>query len=147
MQTTTRSRVEHGHTYFFQVRGRAGDARGAASESSDGAFHAAPLPGKLQNVAAAAGDAQVTLSWDTPPTGDDIVNYDYRQDSGEGFPYTWTTFTDATSSGGKTSYTVSGLTNGILHSFQVRSNNASGSGPASETVSATPTGPPAAPDL
>ena len=135
--------LEYGHTYFFQVRGRAGDARGAASESSDGAFHAAPLPGKLQNVVAVAGNAQVTLSWNAPPAGDNVLNYDYRQDSGDGNGWGgWQNIPITTNS-----HTVSGLTNGILHSFQVRANNSQGNGPASETVTATPIGPPAAPDL
>ena len=134
--------LEYGHTYFFQVRGRAGDARGAASESSDGAFHVAPLPGKLQNVVAVAGNAQVTLSWDDP-NDDTIVNYDYRQDSGDGNGWSgWQNFTSSTYS-----HTVTDLTNGIIHSFQVRANNSQGKGPASETVTATPIGPPAAPDL
>ena len=140
--------LEYGHTYFFQVRGRAGDARGAASDSSDGAFHAAPVPGKLQNVAAAAGNAAVTLSWDDPPAGDNVLNYDYRQDAGGVFPDTWTTIADVISSGGKTSHTVTGLTNGITYSFQVRATNNQGPQDKDlgfDTVSATPTGPPAAP--
>ncbi len=124
------------------MRGRAGDARGAASDSSDGTFHAAPVPGKLQNVAAAAGNAAVTLSWDDP-NDDTILSYDYLQDSGDGNgwgdPQNFTTTTN--------SHTVTGLTNGMLHSFQVRANNNLGPGTASETVSATPQGPPAAPDL
>ena len=140
--------LEYGHTYFFQVRGRAGLARGAASVSSDGAFHAAPVPGKLQNVAAAAGNAAVTLSWDDPPAGDNVLNYDYRRNDGGVFPDTWTTITEVTSSEGKTSHTVTGLTNGITYSFQVRATN--NQGPQDKdlgfhTVTATPSGPAAAP--
>ena len=137
--------LEYGHTYFFQVRGRAGDARGAASDSSNGVFHAAPSPAKLANVVATAGNAKVTLSWDDPPAGDNVLNYDYRQNDGGEFPVTWTNFTEVTSSEGKTSYTVSGLTNSTTYSFQVRARNTVGEGPDSDTVSATPSGPPAAP--
>ena len=134
-------------TYYFQVRGRvtSGDTTeyGETSEVSDGAYHAAPVPGKLKNVAAAAGNAQVTLSWDVPNDGT-IINYDYRIDpdpsDGTSGWTLWQNFTSSTNS-----HTVSGLTNGILHSFQVRANNHLGPGTASETVSATPTGPPAAP--
>ena len=76
---TNGNALDYGHTYFFQLRGKAGDDRGEASESSDGELHTAPKPGKLQNVAAAAGNAQVTLSWDDS-NDDTIVNYDYRID-------------------------------------------------------------------
>ena len=142
----TSNALEYGHTYFFQVRGRAGDARGEASDSSHGAFHAAPVPGKLQNVAAAAGNAAVTLSWDDPPASDNVLNYDYRQDDGDGNGWgEWQTFT--TEPDTPNSYTVTGLKNGNTYSFQVRANSSVGEGPASETVTAAPIGPPAAPDL
>ena len=139
----TSNALEYGHTYFFQVRGRAGDARGEASDPSDGAFHAAPVPGKLQNVAAAAGNAQVTLSWDDP-NDDTIVNYEYRIDpdpvAGTSGWTLWQNFTSSTNS-----HTVTGLTNGTIYSFQVRAGNSGGVGPESDTVEATPSGPPAAP--
>ncbi len=43
------------------------------------------------------------------------------------------------------SHTVTGLTNDVTYSFQVRANNNIGPGTASEVVTATPIGPPAAP--
>ena len=135
---TNTNALDYGHTYFFQVRGRAGDARGAASDSSDGAFHAAPLPGKLQNVTATAGNAQVTLSWDASPARDNVLNYDYRQDSGDGNGWGGWQNIPATNS-----HTVSGLTNGTTYSFQVRANNNQGAGPDSDTVDARPAGRPA----
>ena len=127
------------------MRGRAGDARGAASEPSDGAFHAAPVPGKLQNVTAASGESQqVTLSWNDPPAGDNVINYEYRIDpdpTGVSSGWTlWQTFDND-------SYTVTGLTNGTTYSFQVRANNSQGDGPDSDRVEATPSGPLAAPEL
>ena len=83
----------------------------------------------------------MTLKWDDP-NDSSIINYDYRQDDGSGFPETWTNFTTNTNE-----YTVTGLTNGTEHRFQVRANNNQGAGPESDIVKATPEGPPAAPDL
>ena len=142
---TNSNALEYGHTYFFQVRGKAGSEMGDASLPSDGVFHPAPAPGKLQNVAAASGESQqVTLSWDVPPAGDNVVSYEYRIDpdpvAGTSGWTLWQSFDDV-------SYTVTGLTNGTTYSFQVRANNNQGDGPDSDTVTATPSGPPAAPDL
>ena len=134
-------------TYFFQVRGKAGTETGEASDVSDGAYHrAVTKPAKLTGVTATAGNAQVTLSWDAPPSADNVFNYDYRIDphpSGGSSGWTlWQNFTTSTNS-----HTVTGLTNGSTYSFQVRANNNIGPGTASEVVTATPAGPPAAPDL
>ena len=55
-------------------------------------------------------------------------------------PWSWQSFSTNTNS-----YVVTGLTNGVLYSFQVRAHNLQGDGPPSETVTATPAGLPAAP--
>ena len=132
-------------TYFFQVRGKAGTETGEASDVSDGAYHrAVTKPAKLTGVTATAGNAQVTLSWDAPPSADNVFNYDYRIDpdpSGGSSGWTlWQNFTTSTNS-----HTVTGLTNGTTYSFQVRARNNIDPGPDSDTVHATPIGPPAAP--
>ena len=134
-------------TYFFQVRGKAGTETGEASDVSDGAYHrAVTKPAKLTGVTATAGNAQVTLSWDAPPSADNVFNYDYRIDphpsDGSSGWTGWQRFTT-----NNNSHTVTGLTNGSTYSFQVRANNNIGPGTASEVVTATPAGPPAAPDL
>ena len=114
---------------------------GGASEWSAG-----EVQSQLANVAAAAGNAQVTLAWDNP-NDDTIINYEYRIDpdptGGSGGWTLWQNFTTTTGS----SHTVTGLTNGTTYSFQVRANNNQGAGPESDTVHATPEGPPAAPEL
>ena len=76
-----------------------------------------------------------------PPSSDLVINYDYRQDGGDGWG-DWNQFIATTNS-----RTVTGLSNGATYSFQVRANNNIGEGAESDTVTATPVGPPAAPDL
>ena len=136
-----------GNTYYFQVRGKDNNTPpeyGGASEWSAGEVQRA-APSQLANVAAAAGNAQVTLSWDNP-NDDTIVNYEIRRGGGSGWGK-WETTTSYTMSNGTVTDTVGSLTNGTTYSFQVRAKNLGGDGAASETVTATPKGPPAAPDL
>ena len=137
--------TEVGKTYYLQVRGKdTDDTVGEASDISSGVLQRA-APAKLGNVQAAAGDAQVSLSWDNPNDAT-IANYDYRIDpdpsDGSSGWTGWQRFTTTNNS-----HTVTGLTNGTTYSFQVRANNNQGVGPDSDTVTATPSGPPAAPDL
>ena len=82
-------------------------------------------------LSATAGDGQVTLSW-TAPDGT-VTKYQFRQSSDGGSTYgAWT---DA--SGAATTHTVTGLTNGVAYTFQVRAVNAGGNGEASSAATAT----------
>ena len=87
-------------------------------------------PSEPQNLTATAGDAQVTLAWTAPESGDTPTGYQYRVTvagvSGEWMP---------TSS--DTGQTVTGLTNGTEYTFEVRAMNAAGEGPAAMRM-ATP---------
>ena len=68
-----------GKTYYLQVRGKdTDDTVGEASDLSSGVLQRA-APAKLDNVQAAAGDTQVSLSWENPNDAT-IANYDYRID-------------------------------------------------------------------
>ncbi len=104
----------------------------------------AATPAAPANLSAAAGDAQVALSWDDPGNNT-ITTYQYSTDGG-------TSFTGIGGSGATTTaYTVTSLsngtntplTNGTQYTLAVRAVNASGHGAVS-TVTATP-GTPAAP--
>ena len=153
---------EVGTLYFFQVRGVASgtDEFSGGSDMASAVQRAAPP--QLENFTATVGNGQVTLSWDAPPDIESIFNYDYRKaESGGSFSDDgWTSFTIET--GGANSHVVTELNNGTTYSFQVRANNSipgaadtTGttncnslgicSGPASDTVTVTPQGPPAAP--
>ena len=99
-----------------------------------------PAPAAVTNLAAVAGDQQVTLSWNDP-NNESITTYQYRQstDSGSNWSPNWTNITNSNKN--TTSHTVESLTNDTEYTFEVRAVNATGNG-ASVSASATPTLPP-----
>ncbi len=92
-------------------------------------------PGKPGQPVAEAGDTHVRLTWDPPPRGGTPKDYEVSWDNGR----TWKAI-----GGTMTRYRATGLTNGVLYSFQVRAVNDVGAGPISITT-ATPKSVPAAP--
>jgi titin len=101
---------------------------------------------------ATAGDTEVTLSWTVPGSdgGSAVTEYQYRvsDDAGSTWSPDWTDVPDGSDSGAdrsdERSYTVTGLDNGVLHTFEVRAVNVVGEGaPASAT--STPVTVPEAP--
>jgi uncharacterized repeat protein (TIGR02543 family) len=78
------------------------------------------IPGAPQNFTATPGDTQVTLNWTVPADngGSAITEYEVSKDDGA----SWA------SVGLNTSYTFTGLTNGITYTFKVRAVNSKGPG-------------------
>ena len=92
------------------------------------------LGGAPQNLSAAAGDREVTLTWEPPGSGGAPVEYGYRYKVGTG------AFGDSTTVAGGASarsVTVTGLANGTEHTFEVWARSAAGPGPAA-SAPATP---------
>jgi hypothetical protein len=106
------------------------------------------LPNAPTNLAATAGNAQVSLTW-TAPTfngGSTITDYSLQFSTNSGS--TWTTFADGVSNA--TSATVTGLTNGTAYVFRVAGINANGTGEytvASSSVTPNAASVPGAPTL
>jgi len=96
-------------------------------------------PAKPTGLMAAAGNEQVTLSWDDP-SDSTITGYEYQQKSGtDMFGTTWTTITDSAPGGANaTSYTVPSLVNGTAYTFRIRAVNSAGESDPSDTVEGTP---------
>jgi len=132
--------LTNGTEYSFQVRGVGfiWNARGTIAFREGKESHAvsatpfAPTgPAAPTGLKATAGNRRATLSWDNP-SNSDITKYQYRQGSGS-----WTDI--ANSDADTTSHVVTGLTNDVTYSFQVRAVAGNLNGTPSATVTATPT--------
>ena len=98
------------------------------------------LPDAPTGFEAGVGNAQVGLTWDAPASGANITRHEFRYKTVGSYPTTWTSI--ATSAPGGTneaSFTVTGLTNEIAHTFELRAVNDSGGGAAEEDGPVTPT--------
>ncbi len=140
-----------GGTYAFQVRAVAvtgsppNTVRVENAESDPSDEVSVSLSGTVEtgglsaprNLAAAAGNGEVRLSWTAPAAdgGAAITGYQYQRRAGAGAYGQWTTIPGGSSA---RSYTATGLTNGTLYYFRVRAVNSDGPGPASTEESATP---------
>ena len=97
----------------------------------------APLPSAPVNFQATAGDARVTLTWDTA-NDDTISSWEYQQKHGMGGTYSaWTSITN--SDAGTTAHALENLANDTEYFPRLRALNATGDGAASGGQSATPT--------
>lgn len=91
------------------------------------------LPAYIHNLTAAKGNGSVKLIWSAPYSTSSITKYIIRYGtvSSGAFNSTWT---DNASPGA----TITGLSNGVTYQFRVEAVNANGTGPSSNTVTATP---------
>ncbi len=96
-------------------------------------------PATIDDLSAAAGNAEVTLSWSAPEGNVfPITRYQYQQTTTQGV-YADSPWTDISGGGAVIRYVVSGLTNGTRYYFRVRAVSEVGMGEASNEESATPT--------
>jgi len=91
-------------------------------------------PSAVTDLTASSGDVQVILSWTAPIAGAAIT--DYIVEFKESASPTFTVFNDGVSA--STGATVTGLTNGVSHDFQVKAVNSFGTGSASNLATTTP---------
>src|SRR5262249_22159291 len=129
--TFTDTGLVNGTTYFYVVS--AVNAAGESANSTE--VSATPqggptIPSAPTGLSAIGGDGQVTLGWSASPGA---TSYNVRPSTHVGGPYlpiasgvTATTFTDT------------GLTNGITYFYVVSAVNAAGESANSTEVSATP---------
>ena len=90
--------------------------------------------------AAAVGDAQVVLSWDAPDSASGVTRHEYQYKEGTGAYKGWVQIANSGVDGAnEAGFTVTGLTNEVLHTFQLRAVNAQGESTAAEADAVTPT--------
>src|SRR5439155_375964 len=139
----TDTSVTNGNTYYYKVAAVNSVGDGPLSNEAS-ATPAAPhtAPGAPRDLVATAGDASVSLSW-APPSSDcgaPITNYKiYRGTSSNGESLLITV-------GNVSTYTDTGVTNGVTYYYVVTAVNGIGDSGASGEASATPTAGPTAPD-
>ncbi len=126
--STTVSGLSNGVEYRVQVRAVAGDVKGVASAVRSGVPSAAPT-----GVMAAAGDGQVTLSWDLLDNPR-VTGFEYQNM----FEGKWIPIPGSNAS--TTSHVVTGLTNGTVYWFWLRAleGSATGATASSFALRATP---------
>ena len=110
-------------------------------ESSEVSATATPVttPGTPRSFTATAGNTQVTLGWQAPSSdgGSAITKYRYRVRRTDS-PGTWSPdWTDVTGGGSATSQVVTGLTNDVNYTFELRAVNTVGESSSIRTT-ATP---------
>ena len=121
--------LTNGTTYFYVVT--AVNANGESSNSNQAsATPSGSPPPAPTNLAATAGNAQVSLSW-TASSG--ATSYNVKRGTVSGGPYT--TVGSPTS----TSFTDTGLTNGTTYFYVVTAVNTNGESGNSNEASSTPT--------
>ena len=90
--------------------------------------------------AAAVGNAQVVLSWDAPDSASGVTRHEYQYKEGTGAYGGWEQIANSGVGGAnEVGFTVTGLTNEVLHTFQLRAVNAQGESTAAEADAVTPT--------
>ena len=139
--TVTVDNLTEDRPYIFHLRAVNGVGNGpvAAATATPGRMADAP-----QTLAAAAGNRQVTLTWEAPADdgGAAISSYEYRYAAGASVP----AGTGWTSVGTALTATVNSLDNGTTYAFEVRAVSGFGNG-ATATATATPATLPEAPQI
>ena len=116
-------------TYYYVVSAVNGSGESPDSAQASATTPANP-PGAPTGLTTVHGNNQATLTW-TASGG--ATSYTVKRATGSGGPYT--TVADGLSS---TTYTDTGLTNGVTYSYVVVASNVYGSSPDSAVATATP---------
>ena len=109
------------------IRIRAVNSAGTSAASDDVSI----VPAKPAGLTAAGGDEQVALSWTATSDGS-VTGYEYRHKEGTGDYGNWTAMTNSSQT--TASHTLTGLTNGVSYTAQIRALNLAGDGVTSDAA-------------
>nr|BFD63858.1 hypothetical protein BdHM001_25390 [Bdellovibrio sp. HM001] len=121
-------------TYYFRVS--ATNSLGSVDSSSEKSFPFMGAPGDFNLLTAVAGDGQVLLSWEASP---EASSYTVAYGTSPG------NFTTSAGTALTTNKLISSLSNNTTYYFSVTAKNSVGSTLATNSLSATPSPPPSAP--
>ena len=138
--------LTNGTSYTYLVR--AVNEIGAGARAQANAATPGRAPGAPARVIVDAGDGSVTITVGPPPTSTDgaIVGYQVRKSMSGGAYDAWeslgSTVRPPRMPSAENGVAVSGLTNGVSYTFQVRAVNAFGPGAEITSAAVTPVGAP-----
>ena len=124
--------LTNGTTYFYVARATNAAGTSGNSNQASATPTGVTIPAAPTNLAATAGNAQVSLTW-TASSG--ATSYTVRRSTTSGTGYA-TVASNVTA----TSFVNTGLTNGTQYFFVVTATNTAGTSGNSNQASATPTG-------
>ena len=141
MPTAQDTANEADETFTVTLSGVSTNAELAADPTATGTIVNDDAPGAPSDFRAGVGDAQVELSWDAPAPGANITRHEVRRKEGSGSYPTAFTPIEMSAPGGanQKGYTVTGLTNEVAYTFELRAVNDAGNGTADEAGPVTPT--------
>ena len=125
--------LTNGTNYTFRVRAK--NPMGEGLPSNEASATPVTVPSVPQNFTLTPGNGRVRLDWTAPASdgGSAILRYEHRHKAGTDSFTTWTNVPGSNIN--TTQYTVTGLTNGTLYTFEIRAATATTRGmAASETT-------------
>ncbi len=140
--TTTITGLTATTEYVVQVKALNGETPSTYSNPSDVVSTNAETPGPAAPtnfMARPAGDAKVALSWDAPASDSGVMRHEYQFKT-DGSYGNWVQIANSEVGGAnQASFTASGLTNEVPHTFQLRAVSADGAGGEAMAGPVTPT--------